>query len=146
MAYGDEDPDRRRLMRTSVAATVLLCLACAPDGSDSEPVETASPRPFEAPVATNAEPPVAYPVDLFEQGVEGTVIIRLYVDETGTIVPDSTLVAESSGIPALDNAALAGVEEMNFAPARRDGIPVSTLFYQPVHFRVPGGDASRERS
>jgi TonB family protein len=69
--------------------------------------------------------------------VEGTVVLRLYVDEQGAVIPDSTRLAETSGYPALDSAAIAGVPEMRFAPARRDGYPVATVFLQPVHFRHP---------
>ena len=116
---------------------VLALVACteSPNTTDAPPANARNP--FDAPVATNAEPPVAYPLQLFEQEVEGTVILRLFADETGTIVPESTLVAEGSGYPALDSAALAGVGRMTFAPARREGIPVAAIFYQPVHFRLP---------
>ena len=94
-------------------------------------------RGFEMPVATNAESPVFYPVDLFEQEVEGSVILRLFITEDGTIVPESTQVAETSGVPELDSAAVAGIVELTFAPARRNGTPVATLFLQPIHFRHP---------
>ncbi len=94
-------------------------------------------RGFEPPVVTNPESPVEYPVDLFEQQVEGVVLLRLYVTASGTLVPDSTRVEESSGFPDLDAAALRSVDQLQFAPARRDGIPVATTFVQPVHFRHP---------
>ena len=125
-------------MKTILVLAGLTVIACTPDetGADASPTNN-RPRPFEPPVATNAEPPVAYPVGLFEQGVEGTVILRLFADETGTIVPDSTQVAEGSGHARLDSAAVRGIPLMTFAPARREGIPVATLFYQPVHFRIP---------
>jgi protein TonB len=121
---------------------VVLLLACGGDDAtprQEDPVIT--PRGFEPPVVTNAESPIAYPADLYAQGVEGTVILRLFVDELGTIVLDSTQIAEGSGYPELDTAALAGVAEMRFAPARRDGQPVATSFLQPVHFRRPDGSA-----
>lgn len=121
---------------------VVVLLACG--GEDSVPRQedpVATPRGFEPPVVTNAESPVAYPADLYTEGVEGTVILRLFVDESGTIVLDSTQIVEGSGYPQLDTAALAGVSEMRFAPARRDGQPVATSFLQPVHFRRPDGSA-----
>jgi protein TonB len=94
-------------------------------------------RGFELPVATNAESPVFYPVDLFEQEIEGSVVLRLYITENGTVVPESTQVAETSGLAMLDSAAIAGVADMTFSPATRNGTPVATLFLQPVHFRHP---------
>ena len=146
MADSDDETDRGRVVRTILALACLTLVACAPEGPETEaPPANSRPNPFDPPVATNAEPPVAYPIELFEQGVEGTVILRLFADETGTIVPESTQVAEGSGHARLDSAAVTGVADMTFAPARREGIPVSTVFYQPVHFRIPdrsspGGD------
>ncbi len=92
---------------------------------------------FEAPVLTNPESPVSYPIDLFEQRVEGTVVLRLFIDERGSVVPESTRIAEGSGYPPLDSAALHGVAAMRFAPARRSGRAVPTTFLQPIHFRRP---------
>jgi protein TonB len=88
-------------------------------------------------VALNPEPPVDYPRALFEQGIEGKVILKLYVDEKGAVLVDSTRVAESSGYPALDSAALAAAPKLRFAPALRNGEPIATAFLQPVHFRNP---------
>jgi protein TonB len=119
---------------------IALLAACSPeDAAPPQEDPVARTRGFEAPVVTNAESPIGYPTDLYRQGVEGTVILRLFVDENATVVPDSTQIAEGSGYPALDSAALEGVAEMRFAPARRDGQPVATSFLQPVHFRRPDG-------
>ena len=146
MGNGHEEADRGKHVRPAVALVCLVTVGCATDGSETEePQAQIRPNPFEAPVATNADPPVAYPIELFEQGIEGTVILRLYADETGVVVPDSTEVAESSGYPQFDSAALTGVEQMTFAPARREGIPVPTSFYQPVYFRVPDGIVPGDR-
>jgi len=90
------------------------------------------------PVALNAQTPVEYPPALFDQGIEGTVILRLYADNTGKLVPDSTKVQESSGYPALDSAAVAAAPSLQFAPAQRDGVPVAASFLQPIYFRHPG--------
>jgi TonB family protein len=85
----------------------------------------------------NAESPVAYPPALYAEGVEGSVILRLFVDESGEVAADSTQIAEGSGRVEFDSAAVRGVSAMRFAPARRDGTPVATVFLQPVHFRLP---------
>jgi TonB family protein len=82
--------------------------------------------------------PIAYPAALFDQKVEGDVTLRLFVDSTGKLIPESTRVAEPSGYPALDSAALAGASSLRFAPAKRHGIPVATAFLQPVEFRQVG--------
>ncbi len=78
------------------------------------------------------------PPALFDQGIEGTVILRLYADTAGVLINDSTRVQESSGFPALDSAAVAAAPNLRFAPARRDGKPVAASFLQPIYFRHPG--------
>jgi len=93
----------------------------------------------EPPVAINAVSPVRYPPALLEQGIEGQVLLRLYVDSAGQVIPDSTRIAESSGYPALDSAALVASPELRFSPALHQGRPVAAPFIQPVQFRGPRG-------
>jgi periplasmic protein TonB len=113
-----------------------------PEGSGAAATNTTPDQ--EPPVALNANSPIQYPPKLYDQKVEGEVVLRLFVDSTGRLAPDSTKVAESSGYPALDSAALTGVKKLRFAPARRHGLAVATAFLQPIEFRhpgAPGGDA-----
>jgi TonB family protein len=74
---------------------------------------------------------------LFSRGIEGKVLLRLHVDESGRLVAESTRIAESSGYPALDSAALGAADRFRFAPALRGGTPVAATFLQPIHFRHP---------
>ena len=94
-------------------------------------------RGDEAPVPLDAQSPVEYPTALFDQAIGGTVVLRLFVTETGTVVPDSTRVQESSGYPALDSAALAAAPKLRYAPATRNGAPIASPFTQPIIFRAP---------
>jgi TonB family protein len=127
------------MQRTATLLTLALiataCRKAGPDAGEASPA--AASRGFEPPVITNPESPVRYPPASYEQRVEGTVVLRLYVDETGAVNPDSTRIAEGSGHAALDSAALAGVSSMRFAPARLDGVPVAAAFLQPIQFRHP---------
>jgi TonB family protein len=131
------------MSRKAMPLLVLLVLACsrkddgtvrimAGGGSDAAP-DAAE----QAPVAVNPVSPVEYPRTLLEQGIEGRVLLRLYADAQGRLIPDSTRVAESSGYPALDSAAVAGAPALRFSPAIRRGRPVAGPFLQPVHFRNP---------
>jgi TonB family protein len=104
----------------------------------ADPPAAAAARGDEPPVIVNANSPVAYPERFAQERIEGTVVLRLFVDSTGALVRDSTRIAESSGYPTLDSAALAGVPALRFAPAESRGTPVATAFLQPVHFRNPG--------
>jgi len=123
-----------RILAT-VAAFVLA--SCAPD--HTEVIRQAANRQNDVPVAVNGESPFQYPADLYDQGIEGEVRLRLYVDSTGRVAPESTRVASSSGTPALDSAAAAGASALRFAPAHRDGVPVGIAFYQPVIFQRRAG-------
>ncbi len=91
----------------------------------------------QPPVAINPVTPMTYPPALLEQGIEGRVLLRLFVDAQGNLIPDSTRLAESSGYPALDSAALGGAKELRFSPALRNGRAIAAPFLQPVHFRHP---------
>jgi TonB family protein len=124
-------------MKQLSIALLVVAVACRGSSPQADPGQ-APPPESEPPVALNPEVPIAYPPGLFEQKVEADVILRLYVDSTGKLVGESTRVAESSGYPALDSAALAGAFALRFAPAKRHGVPVATAFLQPVEFRQVG--------
>jgi len=100
------------------------------------------PPDQEPPVALNADSPIQYPPRLYDQKVEGDVVLRLFVDSTGRLAPESSRVAESSGYPALDSAALGGARKLRFAPARRHGLPVAAAFLQPIEFRHPAASGA----
>src|SRR5881394_3919348 len=122
---------------TAFGLAIAGCHGSAPQ-TNSETGQAAPPPESEAPVALNPNVPIAYPPALFDQKVEGDVTLRLFVDSTGKLIPESTRVAEPSGYPALDSAALAGAGTLRFAPAKRRGVPVATAFLQPVEFRQVG--------
>ena len=123
------------LVRLSACLTIGACSSSG-NGTVKLPDRPAD-RNDQPPVAINPEPPVEYPPALFEQGIEGKVLLRLHTDERGVVDRDSTAIAESSGYPALDSAALRAAPQLNFAPALRNGLPVAATFLQPVHFRHP---------
>jgi TonB family protein len=94
-------------------------------------------RPDSLPVMKNEVPPFLYPADLYADQVQGNVTLRLFVDSTGKIVPESTSVATSSGYRGLDSAAVTGSARLVFAPAKKGPRPVSTPVLLPVYFRHP---------
>ncbi len=121
-----------------LVAFVLTACRGGSRQSDGQASQAAPPPESEAPVALNPDAPIAYPPALFDRKVEGDVTLRLFVDSTGKLIPESTRVAEPSGYPALDSAALAGATALHFAPAKRHGVAVATAFLQPVEFRQVG--------
>ena len=85
----------------------------------------------------NVEPPFRYPTELYARKVQGNVTLRLHVDSTGRVRPESTSIVTSSGFAALDSAAVHGAAALRFAPALRDGHPVGRSIRFPVLFRHP---------
>ena len=123
-------------------AALALALGCGRKDDGSFRLSTSAPTAAKSdadqpPVAINPVSPVDYPVPLLEQGIEGRVLLRLFADSQGTLIQDSTRVAESSGYPALDSAAVSGAAGLRFSPARRHGQPVAGAFLQPIQFRNP---------
>jgi TonB family protein len=88
-------------------------------------------------VMLNKELPFRYPPALYAQKVQGNVTLRIYIDRDGSIVPDSTRVAETSGFNALDSAAMKGSRDLRFEPAKTQNIPVPVSILLPVFFRHP---------
>lgn len=85
----------------------------------------------------NVRLPFRYPGALYSRRVQGNVTLRLWVDAAGHVRPESTRVAESSGVRLLDSAAVAGSVRLTFTPARHAGQAVAAPLLFPVHFRHP---------
>lgn len=96
--------------------------------------------PDELPTPRSPQVPFRYPAALYAQKVQGNVTLRIHVDTTGTVVPDSTRIEESSGHIALDSAALLGARRLSFNPARRRGSAIAVSLLYPVYFRHPEAD------
>jgi TonB family protein len=131
----------RRVIPSGLLVALTLLACDRRDDGTMRLVDHSAPPPAtpaeEPPVAINPVSPVRYPPALLAQGIEGRVLLRLYVDSVGNVVPDSTRIAESSGYPALDSAALVGSPELRFSPALLQGRPIAAPFLQPVQFRSP---------
>jgi TonB family protein len=125
-------------MVKSFIAILVLATACKKgDGSSNLPFQTVGHQPDVAPVMLNKELPFRYPPALYAQKVQGNVTLRIYIDRDGSIVPDSTRVAETSGFNALDSAAMKGSRDLRFEPAKTQNIPVPVSILLPVFFRHP---------
>lgn len=129
------------LTKVTVLGTMLLTglvsFGCNKGGGADQPFSGVGARPDVLPVMLNKELPFRYPVSLYAKKVQANVTLRVFIDKEGQVVGESTHVAESSGIPSLDSAAVRGSAELRFIPAKTRGeaVPVSILF--PVYFRHP---------
>lgn len=95
------------------------------------------PKPDVLPKMLNPEPPFRYPPSLYDKKVQGNVTLRIFIDSTGRVWPESTVVVEPSGYPALDSAAVRGSEALRFEAAIKDSLPISVRVLFPVYFRHP---------
>jgi TonB family protein len=83
-------------------------------------------------LAANAPPP--YPQDAYSAGRQGTVRLRVSITAGGAVSAIS--VATSSGVPSLDEAALATVRTWRFQPALRRGVAVPLDAIVPIRFSI----------
>jgi TonB family protein len=126
------------IARSFFAILALACVTACKKGEGSNlPFQTVGRQPDVAPVMLNKELPFRYPPALYAQKVQGNVTLRIYIDRDGSIVPDSTRVAETSGFNALDSAAMKGSRDLRFEPAKTQNIPVPVSILLPVFFRHP---------
>ena len=73
-----------------------------------------------------------YPRFAREQGWEGTVILRLVIDQQGKVATAKT--QKSSGYPILDESAAQAVQQWAFQPAKNGEFPVSSKVDLPIRF------------
>ncbi len=138
-------PEKRRLPEPPPRQLV----AQAPVASAAEPVAPPPLPAAEAPPARPAGPvtlndelsvacaerrPPAYPPLSRRLGEEGKVVLRVELDEQGSV--SAARVAQASGFARLDEAALAAVKTWRCNPAQRDGRPVRAVALQPFSFML----------
>lgn len=124
-------------IRTFGTLLVISLAACKKGEGSGMPFQTVGRQPDVAPVMLNKELPFRYPPALYAQKVQGNVTLRIFIDRDGSIVPDSTRIAETSGFTALDSAAMKGSRDLKFEPAKTQGQPVPVSILLPVYFRHP---------
>ena len=71
-----------------------------------------------------------YPDICKQAGIEGTVVVSFWVDETGTVDQSSIEILQS--IPCLDQVCLSAIKKSKWRPARQGrqkvGVPLSMPF------------------
>jgi TonB family protein len=77
--------------------------------------------------------PFNYPVELWRDGIEGEVVLRIHITSAGTV--DSVELEESSGHDQLDQIALRGARELRYHPAEEGDQAVDVWAELPVRFQ-----------
>lgn len=78
--------------------------------------------------------PFAYPVELWDRGIEGESMLMVHVTERGAV--DSAYVLTSSGFAEFDSAAVNGAHALQFTPARRGDERIAMWTRLPVRFSM----------
>lgn len=94
----------------------------------SEPIVIVNPDFLVPP-----DPPV-YPPMSMKRHEQGTVVVRALVSGAGAA--REVRIWQSSGFRRLDRAAQVAVQDWQFAPAVRLGLPVAAWVEVPVHFQL----------
>lgn len=157
------EPDPTEISEVALDATLLTRLAISSDKADvdepssgpkveqdddsraaatlsAELPASTSPQPVAAGLDVKQPPefsgnrPPRYPALARQQGLDGTVLLRLSIDDRGHV--ENVEVARSSGHPILDAAAANAVRTWKGRPATRGGKPVATVELLPVRFRL----------
>jgi len=87
---------------------------------------------IEQPTPLFGEMTIDYPLNLWDQDIEGETLLRVLVTEGGSV--DSVEISESSGYSAFDSAAVAGAIDLRFNPATQDGESIEVWVTLPVQF------------
>jgi TonB family protein len=100
---------------------------------ETKPEPKTEPELFHpARVRSAPEPP--YPTDARRKGQEGTVVVRVQINESGRVTHSS--IVSSSGIASLDEAALKAARGRIYEPARRGNTPVADVVKVPFSWSL----------
>ncbi|UCG74650.1 MAG: energy transducer TonB [Gemmatimonadota bacterium] len=135
------------------AADIAEDVTIAPTTFESNPVENLPPPPKTgspadrpsfipydvAPKLKNASEiqkllQRLYPSQLREAGIEGTVVLWIYIDENGVVL--KTQVQKTSGYEAMDKAAMGTADKMKFSPAMNRDKKTPVWVAQAITFEV----------
>jgi len=98
-------------------------------GCSSTPIRTIENEDTRGPIMISSITP-PYEGDAARQGVEGTVLVKMWVDTVGTV---TTAMIQKSPSPLLDSAAFTAAIATKFRPALFDGKPKGVWFIAPFY-------------
>ncbi len=94
------------------------------------------------PALRSQEIPIRYPAHLWRADVEGEVLLRVHITETGAV--DSVELGQSSGHTVLDGIALEGAKLLEFYPAEKGEQAVAVWAELPIRFQKGSASAAPE--
>jgi len=87
--------------------------------------EMVQPKPLESII------PV-YPKEAMEKDIEGTVILKCYIDKTGNVTDIEIL----KGVPSLNDSAKEAVQNVRFSPAKKGNKTFSSSIVIPIKYKL----------
>lgn len=87
--------------------------------------EIIQPKPLESII------PI-YPKEAMENDIEGTVILKCYIDKTGNVTDIEIL----KGIPSLNDSAKEAVQNVKFSPAKKGNKILSSSVIIPIKYKL----------
>ena len=128
----DVDPGTKRIGKDE--RIILVDPAVDPDKPRSASRLTVEIVDYSrAPVLVTMAKP-KYPEIAYSSGIEGDVVLLVYVDERGNV--RNAVVQSSPGLPALDEAAKEAAYECKFEPAEQQGVAVGVWYGLVMEFRL----------
>lgn len=112
-----------------------VVVAEAPPAPPAPPPPPAPPKEIPASaIEYVVRPAVEYPRLSIRANESGTVVVLVLIDTNG--LPREPQIAQSSGFPRLDEAALAGVRKARFKPYTENGKPLAGWARIPIPFEL----------
>lgn len=93
-------------------------------------------KQFDIPPWPQTRPEPIYPEVAGEAGAQGTVKLLVYIDESGYV--RDTVIADSPGWLALEEAARRAAMTIRYKPAERDDEPVAAWYVADIIFEITG--------
>ncbi|PSJ46352.1 hypothetical protein C7H85_06865 [Zobellella endophytica] len=96
--------------------------------------QNSAPKRIETPSFKTRPSPITYPSQARRRGLEGTVIVEVWLDERGQQV--KRLLAQSSGVKVLDQSALKAIAKWRFSAYVENGQALAHRVHIPVRFKL----------
>ena len=105
---------------------------------DAPPPPPEGPRvkfiPYDDPPQPLSNLRPVYPEIAQEAGIEGTVVVQVFIDKRGRV--KDTLILKGIPNTGLDEAAISAIRKTRFRPAKQRERPVGVWISIPVNFRL----------
>jgi protein TonB len=133
------DPQSRKILdqhlsETRTAERPSTGITASTAGNPDAIALDAPPRRKEAVPLYKENPPPQYPGNARRRGHAGTVMLMVFVSETGGA--QQVRIFESSGHASLDRAAESAVADWRFEPGTSDGVPTGMWVKIPITFEL----------